>query len=147
MSMSSMSDPENLRVPASSLRLRAAAECLNCCLFRSWSSSVLLIIQPRQGHCVCVCTAGCLPQFTASFGVSEGQLTTGNWTQRKTADWRQVLSEAAPAVQSAALRRCLRWEGFVVVGLTFGFMTVVLPAAMATVTLPCELFWRRSCLR
>lgn len=90
--------------------------------------------------CVCVCTAGCLPQFTASFGVSEGQLTTGNWTQRKTADWRQVLSEAAPAVQSAALRRCLHWEGFVVVGLTFGFMTVVLPAAMATVTLPCELF-------
>lgn len=87
-----------------------------------------------------VCTAGRLLQFTASLGVSEGQLTTGNWTQRKSAGWRQVLSEAAPAVQSAALRRCLRWEGFVVVGLTFGFMTVVLPAAMATITLPSTLF-------
>lgn len=87
-----------------------------------------------------MCTAGCLLQFTASFGVSEGQLTTGNWTQRKSADWRQVLSEAAPEVQSAAVRRDLRWQGFVVVGLTFGFMTVVLPATMATVTLPSTLF-------
>lgn len=92
------------------------------------------------GVCVCVCTSGCLLQFTASFGVSGGQLTTGNWTQRKTADWRQVLSEAAPAVQSAALRRCLRLEGFVAVGLTFGFMTVVLPATMVTITLPSKLF-------
>lgn len=99
--------------------------------------------------CVCVharaCLCVCVPQAVCCnllpvFGVSEGQLTTGNWTQRKTAHWRQVLSEEAPAVQSAALRRCLRKEGFVVVGLTFGFMTVVLPATMTTVTLPSMLF-------
>lgn len=89
--------------------------------------------------CVCVPPAVCRNLLPVLECV-RGQLTTGNWTQRKSADWRQVLSEAAPAVQSAALRRRLTLGRICGCrGLTFGFMTVVLLATMATITLPSEL--------